>query len=194
MRKIISILMVTVAMAVAIPAQAQIKFGVKGGVNLAKADFDKSDLKTSNFTGFFVGPMVDVTIPIAGLGVDGALLFSQRGVKIDGETEKENGIEVPINLKYNIGLGSLASVYLAAGPSFFFSFESDEDFDGGKFDRKNAQLGLNFGAGAKLLKHYQIGVNYNLPISKSAEFKFNDIVDKDSYKTKTWQISLGYFF
>ena len=50
MKKIISALMIAVCIGMAMPAQAQlIKFGVKGGVNLAKADFNKSDLKTDNF-------------------------------------------------------------------------------------------------------------------------------------------------
>ena len=71
MKKIISALMIAVCIGMAMPAQAQlIKFGVKGGVNLAKADFNKSDLKTDNFTGFFIGPMAEVTIPLVGLGVD----------------------------------------------------------------------------------------------------------------------------
>ena len=44
MKKIISALMIAVCIGMAMPAQAQlIKFGVKGGVNLAKADFNKSD-------------------------------------------------------------------------------------------------------------------------------------------------------
>ena len=58
MKKIISALMIAVCIGMAMPAQAQlIKFGVKGGVNLAKADFNKSDLKTDNFTGFRVRPI-----------------------------------------------------------------------------------------------------------------------------------------
>ena len=54
--------------------------------------------------------MAEITIPIVGLGVDGALLFSQRG---KGDV-KQTGAEVPINLKYTIGLGSLLGVYFAA--------------------------------------------------------------------------------
>jgi len=197
MKKIISVLMVVVAVAIAVPAQAQIKLGVKGGLNLAKADFDKSDLKTSNFTGFFIGPMVDINIPIVGLGVDGALMFSQRGAKVEGETEKVNGIEVPINLKYSIGLGSLASVYLAAGPDFFFSFKDDIEAEGGKWDIKRSQLGINLGAGVKLVNHLQVGVNYQLPIGKTAEFAFDSNTAgniKDSFKTKMWQVSVAYIF
>jgi opacity protein-like surface antigen len=197
MKRIISTLVVVVAVAIAVPAQAQIKFGVKGGLNLAKADFDKSDVKTSNFTGFFIGPMVEATIPIVGLGVDGALLFSQKGLKSGGETEKINAIEVPVNLKYSIGLGSIAAVYLAAGPSFSFNLKDNIGSGEDKWDIKKSQLGVNLGAGVKLIKHLQVGVNYHLPLGDTAEFKPDlgtAIQVKQSFKTKVWQVSVAYIF
>ena len=182
MKKIISALMMAVCIGMAMPAQAQlIKFGVKGGVNLAKADFNKSDLKTDNFTGFFIGPMAEVTIPLVGLGVDGALLFAQRGVKVGDESIRQNGLDIPINLKYTIGLGSALGIYVAAGPDFYFNFSGD---------KKNAQVGINVGAGVKLLRHLQVGANYNIPLNKTAEWKEADF----SYKTKMWQISAAYIF
>lgn len=195
MKKSISILCVVIALAMAMPLQAQIKLGVKGGLNLAKADFDKSDFKTDNFTGFFIGPMVDITVPVIGIGVDGALLFSQRGVKVDNSTKKENGIEIPVNLKYNIGLGDMASLFLAAGPSFFYSFKDDVDYDDGKYNIKNSQIGLNLGGGVKLLKHLQLGINYHIPMTKTGKKeKSGSNVDDNSYKTKMWQMSVAYLF
>jgi hypothetical protein len=119
MKKIFSAFIIAVGcMFMAMPAQAQlIKWGVKGGVNLTKIDWDGGYKgNKDNSAGFFIGPMAEITIPIVGLGVDGALLFSQRG---KGDV-KQIGAEVPINLKYTIGLGSLLGVYFAAGPDFFF--------------------------------------------------------------------------
>lgn len=178
----------------AMPAQAQlIKFGVKGGLNLAKADISAgtANFKTDNFTGFFIGPMAEVTIPVVGLGVDGALLFSQRGVKIRDTSVKENGLDIPINLKYTIGLGSMLGVYVAAGPDFYFNFSGDKTYeDAGRLSKKNAQVGINLGAGVKLIKHLQVGFNYNIPLNKTAEWKEADL----SYKTKMWQISAAYIF
>ena len=78
MKKIFSVFMIAICcLAVAMPAQAQlIKFGVKGGVNLTKVDWDGGyDGNKDNATGFFIGPMAEVTIPVVGLGVDGALLL-----------------------------------------------------------------------------------------------------------------------
>ena len=119
MKKIFSAFMIAVCcMLMAMPAQAQLlKWGVKGGVNMTKIDWDGGYKgNKDNSTGFFIGPMAEFTIPIVGLGVDGALLFSQRGK----DEVKQTGLEVPVNLKYTIGLGSLLGIYVAAGPDFFF--------------------------------------------------------------------------
>lgn len=196
MKKIMSALLVAICLVMAIPAQAQLKFGVKGGLNLAKADFNKSDFKTDNFTGFFIGPMAELTIPVVGLGVDGALLFSQRGIKVNGESEKENGLEIPVNLKYTIGLGSLLGIYVAAGPDFYFNFAKDKSFGQNiNLNRKSAQVGINLGAGVKLLKHLQVGFNYNMPLGNSSELTFGDATKEVfSSKTKVWQISAAYIF
>jgi hypothetical protein len=58
MKKFIFTLAVLATVMFALPSQAQIKFGVKGGVNLNKATFSTSDLDSKNYTGFFIGPMV----------------------------------------------------------------------------------------------------------------------------------------
>lgn len=188
MKRIINVVLVAVCLGMAMPAQAQlIKFGVKGGLNLIKADFSKSDLKTDNFTGFFIGPMAEVTIPVIGLGVDGALLFSQRGIKVVDKSIKENGLDIPINLKYTLGLGSMLGIYVAAGPDFYFNFSGDKKYDGlGDFSRKSAQVGINVGAGVKLFKHLQVGANYNIPLGDSGDYSYGAI--------KMWQISAAYIF
>ena len=184
MKKIFSAFMIAICcLAMAMPAQAQlIKFGVKGGVNLTKVD---------NATGFFIGPMAEVTIPIVGLGVDGALLFSQRG-KDDG---KQTGLDIPINLKYTIGLGSMLGVFVAAGPDFFFNFSGDKKYmdEAMELEKKKAMVGINIGAGVKLIKHLQIGVNYNIPLGDS--YKLKEVGEAViGAKNKTWQISAAYIF
>ena len=180
-------------LAMAMPAQAQlIKFGVKGGVNLTKVDWDGGyDGNKDNATGFFIGPMAEVTIPIVGLGVDGALLFSQRG-KDDG---KQTGLDIPINLKYTIGLGSMLGVFVAAGPDFFFNFSGDKKYmdEAMELEKKKAMVGINIGAGVKLIKHLQIGVNYNIPLGDS--YKLKEVGEAViGAKNITWQISAAYIF
>ena len=51
-----------------------------------------------NSTGFFFGPMAEITIPVIGLGVDGALLYSQKGDKMEGlDTTEAIGADIPVN-------------------------------------------------------------------------------------------------
>ncbi len=52
MKKIISVLMVAVCLMMAAPAQAQLHFGVKGGLNISKLSFSKDAFKGDNKTGF----------------------------------------------------------------------------------------------------------------------------------------------
>lgn len=192
MKKVLSVLMVAVALMMAAPAQAQlIKFGVKGGMNFSKLDTNVerwSDAVDSS-TGFFIGPMAEVTLPIIGLGVDGALMYSQRG---KGEV-KQQGIEIPVNMKYTIGAGSMLGLYLAAGPDFFFNFK---DGDSVLLDTKKSLVAVNLGAGLKLFRKLQIGVNYQIPLGDSYYYS-NIPVDgheEGGAKTKTWQVSLAYIF
>ena len=188
MKKVFSVLMVAVALMMAAPAQAQlIKFGVKGGMNFSKLDFDAKNFGEvkDNSTGFFIGPMAEVTLPIVGLGIDGALMYSQRG----SDELKEQGIEVPVNLKYTIGLGSTLGFYLAAGPDFFFNFK---DIDVENVEAKKTQVAVNLGAGVKLLRKLQIGVTYQIPMGDAYEWK--DAVSAISAKNKTWQVSAALIF
>ena len=196
MKKIFGALMIAVCIGMAMPAQAQIHFGVKGGLNLSKASFSNvsENFKKDNFTGFFIGPMAEFNIPIVGLGVDASLLFAQRGIKVsegnDDITVKQNGIDIPVNLKYTIGLGSLAGIYLAAGPDFYFDFAGNKTVEGMRTDKKKAEVGINVGAGLKLLNHLQVGANYNIPLGNTADIEGTNA----SYKTKTWQVSVAYIF
>ena len=180
MKKVFSVLMVAVALMMAAPAQAQlIKFGVKGGLNMTKLDAE--GFKSDNSTGFFIGPMAEFTLPIVGLGVDGAVMFSQRGK----DEFKQQGLEIPVNLKFSFGLGSMLGAYVAAGPDFFYNFK-DLKVEGG--EAKKAQVALNLGAGVKLLRKLQVGLNYQIPMGNSFEIENVDI------KNKTWQVSLAYMF
>ncbi len=190
MKKNVIVLIAVFCALIAIPAQAQIlQFGVKGGANVSKISngFDRD-----NMGGFFIGPMAEVTIPIIGLGVDAALLYMQKGVKSEENNFKQSGLDIPVNLKYTIGLGSMFGIYGTIGPDFFFNFKDDSGF----IKKRNAIIGMNFGAGIKLLRHLQIGFNYNIPLGKSGELTCCDGLknfDTD-YKIKTWQISAAYMF
>lgn len=195
MKKIINVLLIAVCMGMAMPAQAQLKWGVKGGLNVSKVTFDSDLFKSDNMAGFFIGPMAEFTIPVIGLGVDGSLLFSQKGVKADNDASKQYGFDIPVNLKYNIGLGSLVGIYIAAGPDFYFDISKDKGWGNiAEAKKKRAQVGINVGAGVKLLGHLQIGANYNIPLGDSFSLETAGQAVFGGAKTKTWQVSAAYIF
>lgn len=199
MKKYLCTLAVVVAaLLIALPAQSQIlKFGIKGGLNLTELDTNISGLK-NNSMGYFVGPMVEITAPSVGLGVDGAIMYAQRGK----DEMKMEGVEVPLNLKFTFGAGSTMSIFLAAGPDFFLNLKDidlgaiDATIDGYKSKDKRAQVGLNLGGGIKLANHLQIGLNYQKPLGDSFTFKkvVDAVKDKEGAQFNTWQLSLAYTF
>lgn len=191
MKKIVSTLVVILCLFIAVPSQAQIKFGLKGGLDISKLDTKVSD----NTTGFFVGPMLDVTLPIIGLGIDVAALYSQSGIDVNNKSsEKLKSVEIPVNLKWTLGLGSTFGVFIAAGPQFGFSIN-----DGWKqlMEESNKSfVSVNVGAGLKLLRHLQVGVNYNIGASKLGDMIVDSSEGKlrSSIRKNSWQVSLAYMF
>ena len=96
MRKTITLILVAVAMMVATPSQAQVKFGLRAGLNVTDMSLDKKVVKTKNRTGFFVGPTVKFTLPIVGVGIDASALYDQRETEIENSKEKQGaGSEHP---------------------------------------------------------------------------------------------------
>ena len=205
MKKFLLLVVCLAAMTTSVQAQG-IKFGVKGGLNITKMSFSKDVVKSDNKTGFFVGPTLKISLP-AGFGVDIAALYDERSadvtggykeeegkviVNTDGETIKQKSIQVPVNLRYSIGLSSLAGLYFALGPQFGFPVADKVfDTDFGEYRLKDANLSINFGAGVYMLGHLEIGVTYNLAAGKSGEFKNWNDVDTHNH---AWQISAAYYF
>jgi hypothetical protein len=143
-----------------------------------------------NYSGFFIGPKAELRIPILGLGVEAAALYSQKGMKLaEGETFKQNSFQIPLSAKYAFGLGNIANVFIAAGPEFGFNVgETQKLVNGLTFNNENkpesgsvqgyiaekSTLSINAGIGVTLLNHLQVAINYNMPWGKTGEFVYID--------------------
>jgi hypothetical protein len=174
--------------------QAQLRFGLKGGVNVSTLSGDAAD-DLKSMTGYYVGPTVELSIPVIGLGVDGSVLYSQKGIKSDADDKKMGYIEVPVSLKYKFfdlpGLNKIATPFIEAGP--YASFKISGKLD--DIENAEAQLkaktfgaGLNFGLGVELLGRLQIRGAYSLGLTDS--YAAGDW----SVKDRTWQIGASVFF
>lgn len=205
MKKVLTLIVMAVAFAM--PSQAQIKFGIQAGLNLTNiSDFSLNQAGVENAiknkAGFFVGPTVKFTLPIVGLGVDASALYDQREGKSNGETLKSQSIQIPINVRYGIGIGSLAEIFAFAGPQFGFNVGNktkDIVNDAAKWTLKSSNFSANVGIGATFISHIQLKVNYNIALGKTGEVEVKDAATS-AWKTITgakanaWQISAAYLF
>lgn len=207
MKKIMMLLLAAIALSM--PSQAQVKFGLKGGLNLTTMSMSESGAKDAikNKAGFFVGPTIKIGLPLSGLSIDASALYDQREAKMtvnnNEETLKSQSLQVPINLRYGVGLGSVVNLFAFAGPQFGFNLgdKSKEIFNNAMdWTLKSSNVSANVGLGATLLNHLQITVNYNIALGKTgdvdlkqgADAAWNTLTGKS--KANAWQVSAAYFF
>lgn len=210
MKKALSLMVLAASLLPMSEADAQVKFGVKGGWNLSSLKLNDDMFTSDNKNGFFIGPMMKVSLPLTGLGFDIAALYDQREAKMRyaddvigsdlsrRTTIKQKTIDVPVNLRYSIGLASMANVYFFGGPQWSINV-GDENFkwdEASSYTLKKNTLSFNIGAGLTFLQHIQASVNYNIEASKSGKMEIERLDDGDWVKGRnhTWQVSLGYWF
>ncbi len=219
MKKITAICVAfVIAFACATTVRAQsFDWGIVAGLNLTKLKFNGSakgmaqtNFKSDNKAGWYVGPKFAFNT-VLGIGVDASLQYSERDLDINGESETYRTLEIPINLRYNIGLGKKAGVYISTGPQFGFALQNMqwnwEDFGSGgnmdsSFGRRNLNTTWNIGAGVRLLNHLEIGVGYNFALSRTGKAIFENFggtagtsTDYElKYRTNTFQVQVAYMF
>lgn len=190
-------------------ANAGINFGLKGGLNVTSMSLDSKVFDASNRAGFFIGPTLKFTLPIVGLGIDASALYDQREAKLTvgeaktKESVKTQAINIPINARYSVGLGSVASVLFFAGPQFGFNV-GDKDVDLGGDSRwkfRSSQFSVNVGAGFSFMNHFEVTANYNIACGKTGDATLSKTLSevvgsatKDNGRANAWQIALAYYF
>lgn len=193
-------------------AEAQVKFGIKGGLNVTSMSLDSKVLDAENRAGFFIGPTLKFTLPVVGLGIDASALYDQREAKAKAKVEgaevesnfKTQAVNIPINVRYGFGLGSTASLYLFAGPQFGFNVGDKNQSifkDMGEWRLKSSTFSVNVGVGAMLLSHLQLSANYNIACGKTGDMTVSKALGETGQnlfskngRTNAWQIGLAYYF
>jgi len=188
------VLLAVIVAVFAISANAQVKFGVKAGVNFANMKI--TDESFDSRTGFHVGVISDISL-LGKLAIQPGVLFSQKGTKTDGAKMNLNYIDVPVNLMYKFGVGPI-KIFVAAGPNFGYGIggklkidgQDDEDVKFGSGDDdtyKALDLGLNLGAGVQI-SSIQVGLQYTFGLSNISN------ADEGTIKNKVFGISVAYLF
>ena len=201
MKKFLSLLFVVAALMIATPSDAQVRFGLKGGLNVSDMSLSKEVLESSNRLVFFVGPTLKVTLPLTGLSADISALYNQSESKLDDETITRKYIDVPLNARFGFGIGSLG-IFAYAGPQVSFNvgdeefnWTSTESYDN-TFQLKKSLFSVNVGAGITV-SSLQLTANYNIAIGKTGDLSLGETVNNvigTKARANNWQIGLAYFF
>lgn len=190
-----------------------VKFGVKGGVNLANLTGDVQD--ASMKVGFHAGGLAEIKIA-ENFAIQPELQFSLEGSKT---TDRNSGtgfsrtseddlsltyVNLPVMFKYYILTDKLS---LEAGPQVGFLASAKRKFDtttntGGTIVRtsgsddvkdqfNSVNFGFNAGAGYNFTEHIFTSIRYNLGL---ADISKNDSNNNSKINNVVVQFSLGYKF
>lgn len=176
---------------------SQIRFGIRGGVNISSVSGDNIDsFIEDNLTGFQVGPTAEWLFN-GSFGFEGALLYSEKGIKFKDRSKNKTGyLDLPVGVKWRFNVTENVKPFIDAGPYISFKISGDDNFDGIKDDvvdqwkAKNFAAGLHFGAGVELIKFLQVKVNYGLGLTDN--YKASD--GEYSVKDRTWSLSTAIYF
>lgn len=209
MRKLQVFLLVAVAILFTAPASAQVKLGIKGGIDATSLKLNESVFDESNRVGFYVGPTLKFTLPLVGLCVDASALYDQRSANVENSSDgsktslDQKQIAIPINLRYSVGLGSLANFFVFAGPQFGFNVGGDKKISDYDWKWKDSNFSVNLGVGITLVNHLQLNANYNIACGKTGDATWNSasetvsksVTNKNFHaRYNAWQIGLAYYF
>ncbi|MDE7376634.1 MAG: porin family protein [Muribaculaceae bacterium] len=195
-------------LAVAFSANAQFRFGIKAGVNISSLSVSNlgDNFSSDNRTGFTGGLMTEFTVPIIGIGMDASLMYVhrtdniQQGTTVAGislPSTKGDYLEVPINLKYKLGLpivGKIITPYIYTGPAFAFRCSSKAI--NAAWEKKAVDVAWNVGIGLQLVNHLQIGAGYGFGMNNTLKFVGNpgDFQAGKTGKNNSWTITAAYLF
>ena len=167
------------------------KFGVKAGLNLSNLTGDSSDNGVR--PSFYVGGLVEIKVSDKFV-VQPELVYSSQGTtsKSDSNYSLQLGyLNIPIMAKYIVAEG----FGLEVGPQVGFLIAASSKGPGGSVDVKDQLSGvdfsLGFGAGYDITENFNLGLRYNLGLTKVNK---DSVSGSSDVKNSVFQIGVGYKF
>lgn len=181
----------------AIPATAQVRFGVRGGLTIGELRFDRDIIDSDNRVGWCGGLLLDAGIPVVGLGVEASVMYTHRNNRLSDEYRmfKRHYIEIPVYARYRLALPSVDRFFapiVFTGPNFAVLFN---DNGPSTYDNSKTYLSWDIGAGADLFRHLRLTATYGIGISKAMKY-INRNYDGEVVqgKDRYWTLNAAWLF
>jgi hypothetical protein len=177
---------------------SQIRFGIKGGLNLSTIEETFLDIKAKS--GIFAGAFVNVKFTDR-IFLQPEILYSSKGGKFAQSSPTKTSINLTyINLPILAGI-NFSNVTLLVGPEFGYllnsSFKSG-DIKNNITDRFNKyDIGISLGADYRFFKHIGLNLRYNHGLSYQESIIYTDpngntTGEKPFGKNRNFQLGLFY--
>lgn len=188
---------------------AQLRFGVKGGVDVTNNRINKDILDADNRLGFQIGGTLEFMAPIVALGGELSVIYGlQKGdenlrPEVTGsipeyELSDYHYLRVPLNLKKKFSIVGLVGVFISAGPYVEFKLSGADFEEKGNIEKqyksKSFGAGVNAGAGIELMNHLEIGMYYRKSLTNNYDEDTPSIGDIWKKHPENWTVGLTYFF
>lgn len=176
MKKIFA-LIVFMTMSVALPMQAQWRYGIRLGGEFSGATCDKSlGFNMKGGSGFAGGLTLEWQLPKTGFAVGTAVLYERRNIyafdtpvpNVSEETGLKMGgdfLALPIDFRYKFYITvakQLVAFYPLTGPEFAVRLN--------KADSKRFHMGWNVGAGLDIVSFIQIQGGYRFGLNDISNY------------------------
>lgn len=184
-------------------AQNPVNFGIKGGLNFANVA--GSDEELDSRIGVHAGLVLDFSFPLAPVGIESGIYYSQKGAGFTEEgipiTGKIDYIEVPVLAKISVGPPGPFSPHVLLGPYAAYNINAEfEAASGSAFssvDRSDETSDLDFGGIVGVGADFNLGIT-KLNVSTRYSFGFSNINDTefetDDESNRVFMISAGIMF
>lgn len=204
-RKLVSVIILAVAMLLPLSSEAQFRRSVVAGVNINDLVFKQDLAGVSSLVGAQAGVEGELMFPGIGFGLSFGLMYNQLGGQVNlGEkkiwasegygNEKLylHNITIPLHLRFKWtrlnGFEDTLAPLIFGGPEFSI-LAGHSKCDAIKWAA--GDLGLTAGVGAEIFKKWQVTASYTWGMTYSLKTK---LLDDYSARQRHWAVRVAYFF
>ena len=181
----------------ALPAWSQVHVGLRAGIAVNELRLNRDFIGSSNRAGYTGGLVLDLGIPVVGLGIEASAMYTYRSTQLTSEerTYKRHYIDFPVYARYRLSLPAVQryfAPYVFTGPNFSILFDDDAS---PSINNSKTYTSWDLGFGADLFTHVRLSAAYGMGLSRAME-----IIDRDysgnkvDGKDRHWTISVAWLF
>ena len=179
------------------PLAAQVRLGVRGGLSLGKLKFERAVIDSDNRIGWTAGLLLDVNIPVVGLGFEVSAMYTHRNNRLTDNERiyKRDYIDVPVYARYRLSLPSIDRVVaplVFTGPCFSFLFS---DNGNEYYKNRKTYMSWDVGGGVDLFNRLRVTATYGIGMSKAMKVIGQDYNGEQvNGKNRYWTLSAALLF